>query len=117
MEELAKFDKYVIGEPAGGFPPAGDLPTAKPATIDDSWQFLGYDVSDLWCMSGLMNMGFVSGYDGAEALRAKWGPHLNASHLFDDPVPAEEFKNFSNQRVKEHAPFYVIGIWRVRTWP
>ncbi len=129
VEERTKFDDYLAGEPYDGQPasgsptgpPASGPPTAlcRPTAIDASWQFLGYDVSDLWCLTGLMNMGFRPRYDdaGVEALRAKWGPHLNASHLFDDPAPAEEFKNFSNQRVKEHAPFYVIGIWLIRPWP
>lgn len=117
-EEQAKLDHFLTGTNSGGTPASGPLTTlAKPVAIDDGWKFLGYDVADLGCLSGLMNMGFLSDYDDVEALRARWGPQLNAFHLFDDPEPAEEFKSFSDQRVKEHAPFYVIGIWRVRTWP
>ena len=87
---------------------------ATPSDLDKSWEFLGYDIADLAGTSGLMNMGFLTGVDEVAALRARWGMHLNTSHLFVDRSRAEEFKSFSSQRVPEHAPFYVIGLWLVK---
>jgi hypothetical protein len=93
----------------------GELPEtiSVPAAVEPGWTFLGYDVADLGGLSGLMNCGFVPEVEDVDALRARWGPKLNAWHLFDDLADAREFKDFSNQRVEEHAPFYVNGIWIV----
>lgn len=93
----------------------GGLPESisVPAAVEPGWTFLGYDVADLGGLSGLMNCGFVPEIEDADALRARWGPKLNAWHLFDDLGDARVFKDFSNQRVEEHAPFYVDGIWIV----
>jgi hypothetical protein len=92
----------------------GDLPAtiADPATVQPGWRFLGYDVADLWGLSGLMNCGFLPGEDVAN-LRARWGPRLNGFHLFDEIADAREFQGFANQRSPEHAPFFVDGIWLV----
>jgi hypothetical protein len=93
----------------------GELPEtiSVPAAVEPGWTFLGYDVSDLGGLSGLMNCGFVPEVEDVDALRARWGPKLNDWHLFDDLADARGFKDFSNQRVAEHAPFYVDGIWQV----
>jgi hypothetical protein len=37
----------------------------------------------------------------------------NEGHLFDHLAPTTEFKDFSNERVKEHAPFFIFGIWLI----
>jgi hypothetical protein len=39
--------------------------------------------------------------------------HLNDRHLFVDPKQAAEFQLLSNQRVEEHAPFFVFGIYTI----
>lgn len=81
-------------------------------TVDARWAFLGYDVADLGgSISGLMNCGFLPGHEDVAALRSAWGPKLNSRHLFDDLADAVAFKDFSNQRVPEHAPFFVNGLW------
>ncbi len=80
--------------------------------FDARWTLLGYDVADLGgSISGLMNCGFLPGHEDVEALRAAWGPKLNARHLFDDVADAVAFKDFSNHRVPEHRPFFVNGLW------
>jgi len=43
----------------------------------------------------------------------RWGPHLNDAHLFPDRSQAERFKSFSNERVPEHVPFYVVSLWGI----
>ena len=83
----------------------------KPPVRDPGWRFLGYDITDDGFLSGLSNCG----YEKTErpALVERWSPYLNRHHLFDDPGRAFEFRAFSNQRVTEHAPFFVIGLWQI----
>jgi hypothetical protein len=77
----------------------------------DSWEFLGFDVSDSGLLSGLSNCG----YDASEmaGMRLKWGQSLNQFHLFDDLTTAITFRDFTDARVPEHAPFYVYGLWKI----
>lgn len=89
------------------------LPAPTPAVRHSDWSFLGYDVSDRWLLSGLSNCGFLPDGEHVPQLRDKWGPHLNDWHLFDSLERAGEFKQFSDGRVKEHAPFFVFGIWLI----
>ncbi len=42
-----------------------------------------------------------------------WGPHLNEDHLFTDPDQACAFREASDARVREHAPFFVYGLYDV----
>jgi len=44
-------------------------------------------------------------------LQRRWESYLNEWHLFDHVEQADEFRSFTNRRVKEHSPFYVYGIW------
>ena len=88
--------------------------TTTPATRDDSWTFLGFDVSDQWLLSGLSNCGFLPEVEDVASLRARWGPQLNQHHLFDSLDAATAFKDVSNVRVQEHAPFFVFGLWLVQ---
>lgn len=80
---------------------------------NQDWAFLGYDVADWGLVSALTNCGFLAN-EPADALRARWSGSLNAYHLFDDDAPATEFAAFANSRVREHAPFYVYGIWTLK---
>ncbi|HEV8581379.1 MAG TPA: hypothetical protein VGX68_20120 [Thermoanaerobaculia bacterium] len=112
--ELATLETQLRGVYPDGTP--GKLPAtiADPAAVQPGWSFLGYDVADLGGgTSGLMNCGFLPEQEDVDALRFRWGPKLNRFHLFDRLEDAREFKDFSNQRVLEHAPFYVDGIWLV----
>jgi hypothetical protein len=87
-----------------------DEPTAPPQR-DAGWQFLGFDVTDGSFLSGLSDCG----YDANErpTLVQQWSPHLNHHHLFDEIGKAFEFRSLSNRRVAEHAPFFVIGLWKI----
>ena len=85
----------------------------KPAEKHDSWELLGYDISDMWLLSGLMNCGYTSS-DDIQLLRKKWPKHLNEYHLFEDVETAKEFRDITDKRVKEHAPFSVYGIYLVK---
>ena len=89
------------------------IPPRIPPEVHPSWLLLGYDVADEGLLSGLSNCGYDPVYDGLESIRARWGPHLNVFHLFNDHSEAYEFKQFSDRRVEEHAPFYVYGLWLI----
>jgi len=76
-----------------------------------AWRQLGYDVADASLLSGLSNCG----YDDTEAaaLREEWAQHINESHLIIDAQRAALFRKLCNERVPEHAPFFVFGIYLV----
>lgn len=77
-----------------------------------AWQCLGYDVSDQGLLSGLSNCGY-----GAEqpALATAWAHHLNRYHLFTEAAHARRFKAITDERVPEHAPFSVFGLYFVES--
>jgi hypothetical protein len=91
----------------GGYGPYPE-PTV-PAAISPAWRALGLDVADGSLVSGLMNCGY--GADEVEGLRSRWAPHLNRHHLFDDAGEAFLFRDLSDTRVREHAPFFVYGLY------
>jgi hypothetical protein len=96
-EEQARWDERIVG--------------VVPAAVDRRWELLGYDVSDEWLLSGLSNCGYEA--DEVAPLRQRWGSHLNEHHLFTEVEQAKEFAKVSDQRVAEHAPFFVYGIYEL----
>lgn len=88
------------------------LAAPEPSTVDGGWSHLGYDVSDEGLLSGLSNCGYGDGE--VSALRAEWGPDLNDHHLFRDAARALKFRTITDERVPEHAPFFVYGLYEVR---
>jgi hypothetical protein len=87
------------------------LPTTVPPRCNENWPLLGYDISDLALLSGLSNCGYDE--DQIQSLRDRWGPHLNRFHLFTDSYQANEFKLMTDDRVTEHAPFFVYGLYLI----
>jgi hypothetical protein len=81
----------------------------KPMTAALGGRLLGYDVSDFFLLSGLSNCAYDE--DELAALKPVWSPHLNEHHLFMDVDKAMAFKAITNERVKEHAPFFVFGLY------
>ncbi|MBC7813822.1 MAG: hypothetical protein H7175_21875, partial [Burkholderiales bacterium] len=79
-----------------------------PATLDNTWSLLGYDVSDPFLLSGLMNCGYG---ERLNPLRERFAQYLNQYHLFNDLEAAFEFRAITNEQVREHAPFYVYGLY------
>jgi hypothetical protein len=77
-----------------------------------SWTFLGYDVSDGSLLSGLTNCGYTQD-DRQKQPASLLVKELNPYHLFDSIEPAEAFRKYSDERVKEHAPFLVYGLYLV----
>jgi hypothetical protein len=82
---------------------------AAPARASESWKFLGFDVSDYFLLSGLSNCGYTS---DDQARAAEFAPLLNRYHLFDSLEDAKAFQAWSDERVPEHAPFFVFALYR-----
>ncbi|MBL1149691.1 MAG: hypothetical protein D8M53_05735 [Armatimonadetes bacterium] len=81
--------------------------TALGASVEFS--MLGFDVADEWLLSGLMNCGYINA-ERAD-LAKEFGSHLNKWHLFHDLNAAHAFQTITDQRVPEHAPFFVYALW------
>jgi hypothetical protein len=81
-------------------------------TLHNSYEFLGYDISESGLLSGLMNCGYGPTLNDVPSLQKTWGPHLNRYHLFTEIDWARQFKQVTNERVREHGPFHVFGLYR-----
>jgi hypothetical protein len=85
-----------------------------PSLRDPAWALLGYDVCDKWLLSGLSNCGYGTNEAEMQILRDTYASDLNEHHLFDAIEPATAFRMLSDERVQEHAPFFVFGIWLIK---
>jgi hypothetical protein len=85
-----------------------------PSLRDPAWALLGYDVCDKWLLSGLSNCGYGTNESEIQILRDTYASDLNEHHLFASIEPATEFRMLSDERVQEHAPFFVFGIWLIK---
>lgn len=102
---------------------SGPVPQCDPvpANIASGWKLLGYDISDSALLSGLSNCGYNVMEIGP--LRRQWAAHLNQNHLFTDAAISLEFRELTDRRVKEHAPFFVYGLYLIEShgaaagWP
>lgn len=83
--------------------------TIGPAS--DRGDLLGYDVADYDLLGGLTNCGYSP--EEAASLAPVWVPLLNRWHLFDNPEDATAFAAVTAERVPEHAPFFVYGIYQL----
>lgn len=91
--------------------PASARPYREPRTLpkpSSEWRSLGFDVADGEFTSGLSNCGYRRGE--VEALRRTWARDLNEHHLFTDVERALAFRDLSDRRVPEHAPFFVYAL-------
>lgn len=109
-EERERWDKQLIGISPDGT--HGCFRGADPSSIQNGWKLLGYDVADAWATSGLSNCGY-SGEERIGEAQKLFGMFVNDFHLFDEIDRAREFVLYTNKRVREHAPFYVYGMWEV----
>ncbi len=65
-------------------------------------------MADSGLISGLSNCGYD---EEVTELRQRYGPHLNPHHLFAEREPALQFRRVTSERVLEHAPFFVYGLY------
>ena len=107
-------DEVVVGITAWRGRGEPELPAgpAWPMKPDPDWERLGWDVVSGVFPSALTNCGYDE--DLRDEWRARWGPELNERHLFEDLPMAFAFRDASQRRVPEHAPFSVMGLYRVR---
>jgi hypothetical protein len=75
-------------------------------------EHVGFDVADLWLLSGLTNC-LVAPTD-LERLKEKFIHRLTRFGLLSDPGDADEFARAVDSLVPEHRPFYVYGISLLR---
>lgn len=79
--------------------------------VPSSADVLGFDVATRTPISGLCNCGYNQ--TEVRQLRAEWGHRLNVHGLLQTIDDAGRFKEMTNDRVPEHAPFYVYKLFRV----
>jgi hypothetical protein len=80
--------------------------------VDAGWTALGFDIVDEpGFISGLCNCGYRAELPD---LRAAWAARLNEHGLFVSGADALAFRELTDVRVPEHAPFRVVGIWLAR---
>jgi hypothetical protein len=84
------------------------LPHILPSESLKSGKIIGFDVSDLSLLSGLMDCGYNDPIGDQRFL--SWANRLNQYHLFSDVTDATAFRNATNHRVREHAPFFVYAV-------
>jgi hypothetical protein len=109
-----------------GIPLKIELITETPVEEDELWKFLtvmpeldeagtpawtplGYDLADGALISGLANCGYLE--EERDSLKAAWAGRLNEHGLFDNIRDAAAYRVITDQRVQEHAPFYVVGLY------
>jgi hypothetical protein len=73
---------------------------------------LGYDVADSGLTSALCSCGYIT-REEKNRWQAEWEQHLNGFGLLKTQDLALEFRETSDRRVPEHAPFYVFGLWKL----
>lgn len=78
----------------------------------DEWQFLGYDVADPSFCSALTNCGYRP--EEYASIAIAWAPKLNDMGLFWDRRDADGFRALSDRRIREHAPFFTLALYRRR---
>ena len=76
--------------------------------FDPVWTTLGYDIADIFFVSGLSNCGV--GSEEISRLRARWLEGVNGSGLLRSLARAREFKEYADQRFPSHAPFHILGL-------
>ena len=91
-----------------GQPPESPDPIGRAFEKHD---LLGYDVADWYLLGGLTNCGYTP--EEAASLAPVWAPLLNEWHLFDNPEDATAYAAVTEERVPEHAPFFVYGIYQL----
>ena len=115
-EDLAALRSH-LRAPGGAMPVGVLVGVAVRSSGADSprpeagWERLGYDVADGSLISGISNCSY--GEREARELPRVWASRLNMHHLFEDPAAALEFCRTTNDRVPEHAPFFVYGLYRL----
>lgn len=97
--------------PAFGFPYFLLDSSPQPQTIPEGSTCLGFDVADAGFWSGLSNCGYSE--EVRAELRPKWQGRINDFGLLKSEQDALEFRDLTDARVPEHAPFWVYRLSRL----
>jgi len=81
-----------------------------PADLPAGSAFLGYDIADAGFLSGLSNW-IQCG--GTRNTAAHWASRVNDFGLLQTEQDAFAFRDLSDARVLEHAPFWVYRLYRL----
>ena len=87
------------------------LEPTVPSRPPEGSSLLGYDVADAGWISGLSNCGYTA--DEIHTLAPVWGPRLNSFGLLTNVEDAVAFRQVCDNRVPEHAPFWIYALWRL----
>jgi hypothetical protein len=85
-------------------------PTVPDRLLEGS-TLLGYDVADAGRISGLSDCGYTK--EELKDLAPVWAPRLNSFGLLSTLEDAVAFRQLTDHRVPEHAPFWVYALWRL----
>ncbi len=83
----------------------------NPAEPAHGWLSLGYDVADRGQTSALSDCEYQQ--DEMTRARGSWASDVNDWGLLTSFENAVAIKDFSNGRVREHAPFYIYEVFRI----
>ena len=88
-----------------------EVPVTNPASLPAQSHFLGFDVADASHLSGLCNCGYKT--EQKKELSVRWAKRLNDFGLLQSLEDALEFREMTDKRVAEHAPFWIYGLSRL----
>jgi hypothetical protein len=111
LSEKTAEGPLVSYELPGGIECAIWLDPTVPNRIPEGSTLLGYDVADAGRISGLSNCGYTEGE--VEAMGPVWADRLNSFGLLSTLEDAVAFRQLCDQRIPEHAPFWVYTLWRL----
>jgi hypothetical protein len=111
LSEKAAEGRSILYEMPGGIQCGIWLDPTVPDRIPEGSTLLGYDVADAGRISGLSNCGYTEAE--RSAMGPVWAGRLNSFGLLSTLEDAVAFRQQCNQRVPEHAPFWVYTLWRV----
>ena len=81
----------------------------EPSSLDQRWRCFGYDVADKYLMSGMSNCAYTP--EEMSTTRLRWRGKINSYGLLPTAVEAESLRLETEDRVKEHSPFFVFGLY------
>ena len=87
------------------------LDQTRPERLPGGSSLLGYDVADAGRISGLANCGYTE--EEIRDLPGVWAKRLNSFGLLTTLDDAVAFRRVCDERVSEHAPFWVYALWRL----
>jgi hypothetical protein len=106
---VARLPRLLIAVLAWPGDHATDLGSSVAVPSDlEAWTSLGFDVADTSFVSGLVNCGYEPGEQ--IVLGERFASDLNESGLLTTLDAAFEFRDLTDARVLEHAPFVVFEL-------